>query len=331
MFHPWNVGLEKIRVGNKQGDGGYVIIDSNFDSKIILGYGVDKDLSFENEMTERFGMKGFVFDHTINEVPNVSENVSYFPEGIGITDSAPLFTLESHVKRFVPDGESFILKMDVEGCEWDVIRTADLSRVTQLIIELHEMQDAPLDVIEKLNESFYLAHIHGNNCHNQPWSRIDRIRMIPRYLECTYIRKDLVPNATLDIGDFPIPQDVKCRPDVPELSNLNFWKSCEHPVTFVAPDDDQVSILKRIVTKEDKIVSKREDARGPLVFVLEKNDIVPLNIIFSLDNMRKIGSVHFPVIKNEYRENYQLRFINDTGSILTCNEPILNFRDTYVL
>lgn len=330
MFQPWNVGINKVRIGNRNGDGGYVIIDSNFGSKFILGYGVDKDLSFENELTERFDMKGFVFDHTIQEVPNVSANVTYFSEGIGSIDAPPLFTLESHVKRLIPDGESFILKMDVEGCEWDVLRTADLSRVTQLIIELHEMQSAPADVIEKLNKSFYLAHIHGNNCHNQPWARLDRIRMIPRYLECTYVRKDLVPNATIDLGKFPIPQDVKCRGDVPELENLNFWKSCEHPVTFVAPDSEQVAVLKRIITKEDKIVSRQEDADGPLIFVLEKNDIVPLNIIYALDTMRKDGSVKFPISKNGYIENYQSRFINTFGPLLMCNEPIINL-DTFSL
>jgi hypothetical protein len=327
MFHPWNVGIPKVRVGDKGGDGGYVILDSNFGSKFILGYGVDRDLSFENEMTSKYDMKGFVFDHTIQETPNISENILYFPEGIGSLDVPPLFTLESHIKRFIPEGESFILKMDVEGCEWDVLKTADLSRVTQLIIELHDMQDAPLEIITKLNESFYLAHIHGNNCHNSPWTYIDRIHKMPRYLECTYVRKDLVPGATLDLGNFPIPEDVKCRPDAPELTDLNFWKPCEHPITFVAPDDSQVDVLRRIITKEDSIVSRKEDAHGNLVFVLEKNDIVPIKIIFSLDNFRQNGNIVFPICKNNCLFGHEVRFFNrghnDVGS---CEEPIMNFR-----
>jgi hypothetical protein len=260
MFQPWDVGVEKVRIGSKGGDGGYVILNSNFGSKFILGYGVDKDLSFENEMTERYGMKGTVFDHTIEDVPNTSAEVKYIPEGIGSKDEYPLFTLATHVKRYIPDGESYILKMDVEGCEWDVLRTADLSRVTQLIIELHEMQNFPKEIIEKLDEKFYLAHIHGNNCHNQPWVQLDRWRKMPRYLECTYVRKDLVSGAVLDNGIFPIPQDVKCRPDVPELQ-MNFWKKTEYPISFVAPDSSQVDILKRLVAKEDEIISKKEDAK----------------------------------------------------------------------
>jgi len=326
MFHPWNVGLEKVRIGNLDGDGGYVVLDSNFGSKYILGYGVDRDVSFENELTEKYGMKGFVFDHTIQDVPNVSSNVTYLPEGIGSSVAPPLFTLENHVSRFVPDGESFMLKMDVEGCEWDVLRTADLSRVTQLIIEFHDLQAAPLEVVSKLNETFYLAHIHGNNCHNQPWVQIDRVHKMPRYLECTYVRKDLVSGATLDFGDFPVPQDIKCRPDAPELE-LDFWKPCTDPVIFVAPDANQVNILERLVTKEDRIVSRVEDAEGPLVFVLEKNDIVPVNVIMSLDNIRKQGSVQFPVLKNGYMESYEVRFINKlVPTLLGCPEPIINLK-----
>jgi hypothetical protein len=326
FLHPWNVGLKKVRVGNRNGDGGYVILDSNFGSKFILGYGVDKDLSFENEITERFNLTGFVFDHTIQEVPNVSERVTYFPEGIGTSNAPPLFTLENHVSRFVPDGESFILKMDVEGCEWDVLRTADLSRVTQLIIELHEMQNPPLDVIEKLNENFYLAHIHGNNCHNQPWVQLDRFRKMPRFLECTYVRKDLVSGATLDIGNFPVPEDVKCRQDVPELLDLNFWKNCEYPITFVAPDTEQVSVLERLVTKGDKIVSSKEEANdSERVFILETSDIVPVNIILSLSTICNQGSIQFPILKNGYAESYETRFINRVvPALLSCKEPIIN-------
>ena len=326
MFHPWNVGIPKVRIGDKGGDGGYVILDSNFGSKIILGYGVDKDLSFENEMTSKYGMKGFVFDHTIQETPNISEDVMYFPEGIGSSDAPPLFTLESHVKRFIPEGESFILKMDVEGCEWDVLKTADLSRVTQLIIEFHEVENAPLEIFEELNKNFYLAHIHGNNCHNSPWTYIDRIHKMPRYLECTYVRKDLVSEATLDLGNFPIPEDVKCRPDAPELTDLSFWKPCEHPITFVAPDDSQVDVLRRIITKEDSIVSRKEDAIEDLVFILEKNDIVPINTIFSLDNLRQKGSMAFPIFKNNTLISQEIRFFNGNQPVYECNEPIMNFR-----
>jgi hypothetical protein len=217
--------------------------------------------------------------------------------------------------------------MDVEGCEWDVLKTADLSRVTQLIIELHDMQDAPLEVITKLNESFYLAHIHGNNCHNHPWIYIDRVHRMPRYLECTYVRKDLVSGATLDLGNFPIPEDVKCRSDVPELTDLNFWKPCEHPITFVAPDDSQVDVLSRIITKEDSIVSKKEDARGNLIFVLEKNDIVPIKIIFSLDTLRQGGNILFPVYINQCFLGYEVRLFNQEHSDMRkCEEPIMNFR-----
>jgi hypothetical protein len=324
MFHPWNVGIEKIRIGNKYGDGGYVIINSNFDSKFILGYGVDKDLSFENEFVEKFGMKAFVFDHTITDVPNISSNVQYFKEGIGTVDAPPLYTLDTHVKKFIPDGETFILKMDVEGCEWDVLKNADLSRVTQLIIEFHEMQEAPLEIISKINENFYLVHIHGNNCHNQPLWQVDRVHNMPRFIECTYVRKDLAPNAVLDYGKFPSELDVKCRDDVPELE-LNFWRAYSNQISFIAPDDDQVSILKRIITPKDEIVSKKELATHENIFELKTNDIVPINIIFSLENMISQGSLMFNIVTNGFLSSRELRFTTPKTGTFLCNDPIFNF------
>ena len=36
----------------------------------LLGYGVDKDISFENELTDAWGIKAHIFDHTIAEVPD---------------------------------------------------------------------------------------------------------------------------------------------------------------------------------------------------------------------------------------------------------------------
>jgi len=247
-FRPFDVkDYAKKRYGRDE-DGGYVILDAPLGATHILGYGVDKDVSFENQLTEAWGIKAHVFDHTIDEIPPTGEAVTYIKEGIGAKDEDPLYTLETHVSRYVPEGSNFVLKMDVEGAEWDVLRSADLSRVSQLIVEFHELQEDHSDVIQKINEMFYLVHIHGNNCHNQPWTYIDRVHVMPRYLECTYVRKDLV-TAVPSTQKFPGPLDRKCRKDVPEL-NLNFWEPCERPVSFVVEEGTLERILKKVMTKD---------------------------------------------------------------------------------
>jgi hypothetical protein len=294
-FLPFDVvGHSKKRYGRDE-DGGYVILDAPLGATHILGYGVDKDVSFENQLTEAWNIKAHVFDHTIDAIPPTGAAVEYIKEGIGPKDEDPLYTLETHVSRYVPEGSNFILKMDVEGAEWDVLRTADLSRVSQLIVEFHELQEDHSDVINKINEMFYLVHIHGNNCHNQPWMYIDRVHVMPRYLECTYVRKDLV-TAVPSTQKFPGPLDRKCRKDAPEL-NLNFWEPCTRPISFVVEEGTDVTLLKKIMTKEDEIVSKIEDAKWPRKFKLYKNDIFPYEIIMKLAHVPD-GNIVFTEVYN---------------------------------
>jgi hypothetical protein len=313
-FLPYDAeGVQKRRFGRAE-DGGYVILDNAFGAKHLLGYGVDKDVSFENELTKAWGIKAHIFDHTINEVPLTSSDVEYVKEGIGHADEPPIHTLATHVSRYVPEGSDFVLKMDVEGAEWDVLLNADLSRVTQLIIEFHELQEAHSDVIQKINEMFYLVHIHGNNCHNQPWMYIDRVHMMPRYLECTYVRKDLV-KAAPSVHKFPGNLDRKCRKDVPEL-DLNFWYPCEKPISFILEEGADDKLIKKVLTKEDEIVYKIEDAKWPHKFKIFRNDIFPYEIIMKLHSAPDknlvfteihngalvLKSLRFLVPNNEYAE-----------------------------
>jgi hypothetical protein len=316
-FRPFDVATGEMKRYGRDEDGGYVIYDNPLGATHLLGYGVDKDVSFENQLTEAWGIKATIFDHTIDEVPLTGPSVTYVKEGIGASTAPPLFSLENHVKRFVPDGSNFILKMDVEGAEWDVLRTADLSRVCQLIVEFHEPRGDYSDVIKKINEMFYLVHIHGNNCHNQPWMYIDRVHVMPRYLECTYVRKDLV-TVVPSTRKFPTPLDRKCRKDAAELE-LNFWDPCEKPVSFVVEEGTDTTLLKKVMTKEDEIVSKIEDAKWPLKFKLCKDDVFPYEVIMKLAHVPD-GNVVFTEVHNG-------AFFIQSVRVLFPNEKYMEVQD----
>ena len=65
------------------------------------------------------------------------------------------------------DANRVVVKMDVEGAEWDsLLRTPDavLERIDQLVIELHGI-DHPsyVELVRKLKRTFYVAHLHPNN------------------------------------------------------------------------------------------------------------------------------------------------------------------------
>lgn len=81
-------------------------------------------------------------------------------------------TLEDMLKN---NGHSekngMVLKMDIEGAEWDVLDMLSeetIKKFDQIIMELHGLlnignADKILRVLEKLNKSHEVIHIHGNN------------------------------------------------------------------------------------------------------------------------------------------------------------------------
>jgi len=100
-------------------------------------------------------------------------------EGIGAKKaSIPLEvdSLTNHLKANDDLGKRKVLKMDVEGAEWDSLDSTPqdiLIQFDQIIIELHGIRilkdlDIKIRVLQKLNENFYLHHIHGNNYADPP-------------------------------------------------------------------------------------------------------------------------------------------------------------------
>jgi hypothetical protein len=76
-------------------------------------------------------------------------------------------TITNQIEANGDSGKRLIVKMDVEGAEWQsLLATPDevLARIDQLPMELHGVDDVPLlQVLEKLKRNFHLVHLHFNN------------------------------------------------------------------------------------------------------------------------------------------------------------------------
>jgi hypothetical protein len=79
---------------------------------------------------------------------------------------------DSMQSQFAKNGDAakhVIVKMDVEGAEWDsILKTPDevLARIDQMIFEFHGVDQnilRSLEVVLKLKKFFYVAHLHINN------------------------------------------------------------------------------------------------------------------------------------------------------------------------
>lgn len=227
LLTPWDIDLDKFRIG-RRGDGGYVAADQLHPKQAILSYGISNEVSFDLEMAEA-GFKVWQFDHTIDGAPVVHDNLIFHKEGVAGRDrpEEKLFTVESHAERFGINLDGAILKMDVEGSEWDVFSTMPetvLAKFDQIYVEFHELariarpRFAPVFkvVMEKLNRHFTLFHVHANNA--RPLVQIENY-VTPGLLEASFIRTELVDRSASNTW-YPTELD---EPNMRNRPDLNLW------------------------------------------------------------------------------------------------------------
>jgi hypothetical protein len=100
------------------------------------------------------------------------------------------------------------------------------------------------------------------------------------------------------------------------------------PVSFVVANEYQHDQLNRLVAPEDEIVDGEEVVTKDWVFVLKPGDVLPVQIIASiqttLDNS-KFDAMMFPVVYRGFPV-YEKRFYKRTGgdNVQQANMPIFN-------
>ena len=164
---------ELIRLG-RNNDGGYIMLDDfSSDDKIAYSFGISRDVSWDKAMASR-GYDVFMYDHTIDSLPEENERFHWFK--LGISDSSTnderLKTLECLIGQNHHEGkQNMILKMDVEGAEWgflENVKPETLNRFSQILFEFHGMNEPRFygripNILRKLNQTHKLIHIHGQN------------------------------------------------------------------------------------------------------------------------------------------------------------------------
>jgi hypothetical protein len=225
LLAPFDLPTErKIRIGGP-GDGGYVLVDRLRPAQAVMSFGIGPSVTFDLDLAER-GHAVLMFDHTIPALPGSHALFTWFAEGVaGVADRAQsLSTLADHMAKLPPGGEAPILKLDVEGAEWEVLAETPVSllkRFEQIVIELHglerlaepQFRSLAWKVLASLSSAFTLCHVHANN--------FGAIRMVadfpvPETLEVTYLRRDLAPAAPSRTF-YPTPLDTGNCLDWPDL------------------------------------------------------------------------------------------------------------------
>lgn len=221
------VGVAKRRIGGI-GDGGYVLLDALAPHQVVMSFGIGPSVTFDFELAEA-GHRILMFDHTIDALPGAHPHFTWFREGVSAVSASDeaLFSLEDHMARLPAGAMNPVLKMDVEGAEWDCLATtprACLARFAQITLEFHDLLnlDQPdfnarvQAALAALALDFTPVHVHGNNFGTI--GQTGGFAMVET-LEVTYVRRDLfetVPSTTI----YPTLHDT---PNFDERPDLRLW------------------------------------------------------------------------------------------------------------
>jgi hypothetical protein len=141
----------------------------------------------------------------------------------GHRDSRFFDTLENQISKNGDTGRRMIIKMDIEGGEWESLLAAPdelLASIPQLAMEMHGFDDPRiLEALRKLKRNFYLVNLHFNN-----WSCTSKAGPLPAWAyQVLWVNKRIgIVDPTAPV---PAPMSPLNAPDSPT------WPDCQLPVT----------------------------------------------------------------------------------------------------
>ena len=218
-------GSGKVRVG-RDNDGGYVMVDDFAGLAAAYSLGIADDASWDKQIA-RLGLDVFQYDHTIPHLPEADARFRWRRRkvvGTRSDDPSSITLAEAFGENGHMAGGDYLLKIDVEGAEWDIFSAIEpgfLRAFRQIVCEFHGFEEAADPVqcalmrcaLINLTAHHRVVHVHANN--SVPWALLGGVA-VPGVLEVTLVRADdhtFAPAA----GTFPTPLD---QPNDPERADL---------------------------------------------------------------------------------------------------------------
>jgi len=154
-------------------DGGYLMCE-NLIAPVdgAYSYGVGKNDDWACDVSRQYHVPVHEYDCFDPARPTCSGGTFIFhnecvSDRPGERDSRFFDTLDSQVNKNGDIGQHLVMKMDIEGAEWDsLLATPDelLSSFSQIAMEMHGFDDPKIvEVLRKLKRNFYCVNLHFNN------------------------------------------------------------------------------------------------------------------------------------------------------------------------
>jgi len=223
--------VEKIRIGPKF-DGGYVVCCLLGGYDTFISGGIGNNIEFEKHFLSMMPqLSCLAFDGTVSGIPQSVDRLSFIKMNLGETNTSNT----TNLLYFMHGVKDAFIKIDIEGNEFkllpSMIENGDMSKVKQLILEIHTPQDIKLhpkyygdslknitddimfNMLKMINKTHSLVHLHGNSSVGS-YINDDGV-LIPKVIECTFVRKSEFPNFNWTISDENIPSKL----DYPNTHN----------------------------------------------------------------------------------------------------------------
>jgi hypothetical protein len=208
-----------IRLGTKNGDGGYLIPD-NLDFDGCLSAGLADNLDFEVDVAQIYGCPVHMIDGSIQEPVIQHSNFFFRKLFLGAVSGGQFISFEDWYRESGL-AENLLLKVDIEGAEYPSflgVREETMKKFKVMIFELHSLEQLATKLgnslissfLDKVSKNHTIIHSHANNV-GGTWNFGKD--SIPSGLEITLIRNDCV--EFVDGGGYaalPHTLDRKCDP-----------------------------------------------------------------------------------------------------------------------
>jgi hypothetical protein len=226
-----NCELERFGEPN---DGGYLMC-GNLLGRVQSGYsyGISGYDGWGCDISTKFGVNVHQYDCFDTTRPECPKGATKFhAECVGDkTETVEGRLFDTMRNQFAKNGDSskrIVLKMDVEGAEWDSLLSAPdevLEQIDQLVVEFHGVgderngtQEQKRRVVQRLKRFFVVGHIHFNNA-----TCTDGLEPFPTWAyEVLWVSKQLaiVDPSRRAVGVHPLdapnlPSSVDCQPKAP--------------------------------------------------------------------------------------------------------------------
>ena len=154
-------------------DGGYLMCENLIEPvDAAYSYGVGPNADWDCDVSRRYHVPVHQYDCFDPARPTCDGGTfDFHNECIAArseTREGRIFdTLENQINKNGDAGRHLIIKMDIEGAEWDaLLATSDelLASIGQITMEMHGSDNPKiLEAIRKLKRNFYLVNLHFNN------------------------------------------------------------------------------------------------------------------------------------------------------------------------